>query len=72
MPCKVVQLQSGDILFMCGPGASSGAPQKCWECHRPGISLCDWIGCDRPMCDFHRHNRGVEIDFCGEHVNGQA
>ena len=42
-----------------------------WEiCGRPSSALCDFPGCDKPMCDDHRtkHPTKVNTDFCPLHA----
>ena len=70
------------FAIVCG-GRVAKPVAKCWEdgCERRGWFQCDEpIGlpvgldpseqgyCDRPMCVHHRVNRGVETDYCREHV----
>ena len=60
-------------MIMCGPGNQT--PKLCWEqgCNRQSVALCDrtmsdTATCDRPLCVQHRVNRGVNVDYCRDHV----
>ena len=68
-------------VIVCGPAMIHKALPGCWECGRPAPFLCDRevglpVGldpsepnlCSRPLCVHHRTNRGVEIDYCKDHV----
>ena len=72
MPCQLVRTPTG-IQIICGP-PSRAKPKLCWECHRPGLFLCDGrsatdkAGCDRPLCAHHRTQAGAGVDYCREHA----
>ena len=38
-------------------------------CGRMSVALCDFPGCDQPMCELHRtkHATKPNTDFCPEH-----
>jgi hypothetical protein len=43
-------------------------------CGRMSVALCDWPGCDKPMCELHctKHATKPNTDFCPEHTKGAA
>lgn len=67
MPCNYLISESGKII---GVACSRGKNQKkCYICGKPAVSLCDYPGCDKPMCREHSHRIGYDNDVCKEHFN---
>ena len=75
MPCEIVRFANGGTAIICGP-RSRAKPKPCWECHRPGLFLCDGPSptgkgdCDRPLCVQHRTQAGAGVDYCSECAAG--
>ena len=76
MPCQFIRFPNGGSGIICGP-RSRAKPKPCWECHRPGLFLCDGPsnnistrGCNRPLCVQHRTQAGAGVDYCSECAAG--
>lgn len=57
----------GGTMFICGD-----LGDHCADCNALGEYLCDYpVGegktCDRPLCDTHRHEIGVDLHYCEAH-----
>lgn len=64
MPCTpVFDRKTGKIVGI----ACSRGKQKCYVCGKPMEVLCDYPGCDKPLCREHSIRIGEDTDVCREH-----
>lgn len=56
-------LETFGVIFMC-PG---GPVDMCQTCGRTAEYLCDWPGCDAPICWRHATPIGWQVDHCPAH-----
>ena len=42
---------------------------RCYICGKPAVKLCDYPGCNKPMCLEHACHIGSDNDVCKEHFN---
>lgn len=66
MPCKPFFDKNGKMIgIACSRGPAK--TQKCYVCGKPMKALCDYPGCDKPMCHEHSIHIGEDTDVCMEH-----
>ena len=68
MPCYSFRKDGQHIGFLCGDFG-----EHCTDCGAPADNLCDYpVGngktCDRPICDEHSKQVGVDIHYCQTHA----
>lgn len=66
MPCEAFTLPDGTSGFICSRGRQRRA--RCRFCDRTAPYLCDWPGCDVPICKRHATRAGQDLDVCPPHA----